>query len=271
MRARDWTLQYNLIWAAHSEPPTDCSCPEGYEPYNDECRKITINPASQPPGWNPQLLVSKTYNQYGMNGVKVFDSGYSIDGSGTYTLYKEGYDFWYNYDGYPYSGLNGPMNRCGLWTMGDATNGQQIGFAVCINIGADKTYYVGFGVDNYTTIRVDGTPVMAMDLVEDANTFRYWQVYPVVIKKGFHVLEVIGNNVSSIAAVGVQIYDATVAQLLGVTSQSELNPYLIFDSADVIGDYHTLGDGAYDISSDSALVLCDGTPYYRKIEYENCQ
>jgi hypothetical protein len=271
MRARDWTLQYNLIWAAHSGQPTDCNCPEGYEPYNGECRKVTTEPAVQPPDWNPRLLVSKTYNQYGMYGMRVYNPGYNLDGTGTYTTYKIGYDFWWNYDGYPGSGLSGPMNRCGLWTEGNAQAGQQIGFSVCINIGADKIYYVGYGVDNYTTIRVDGVPVMAMPEISDANTFRYWHVYPVHVKKGFHVLEVIGSNVASIAAVGVQIYDATIQQLLTVTNQSELIPYLVFDSANLIGEYHTLGDGAYDILTDYALVLCDGTPHYRKVEYQNCQ
>lgn len=270
MRARDWTLQYNLIWAAQSEPPVDCNCPEGYAPYNDECMKISTKSAVKPQGWNPLQLVHKTYNQYGMYGMRIYNEGYLPDGTGTFTTYKDGYDFWWNHDGYPSSGKSGPMNRCGLWTT-VATNYQKIGFSVCFNVGAGKTYYVGFGVDNYTTIRIDGKPVMSMPAQSNANTFRLWHVYPVFIKKGFHVIEVIGNNAQSIAAVGVQIYNATLPQLLGVTSQQELLPYLVFDSADVISHYHTLGDGAYPIDPEYALVLCDGQPYYRNVEYKPCQ
>lgn len=270
MRLRDWTLQYNLIWAAHSEPPTNCACPDGYKPYNEECLKETIVPALQPPDWNPMVLVRKQYNQYGMYGMKLFDEGYPLNGAGDYTLYKDGYDFWWNYSGYPYQGLDGPMNRCGLWTQ-VCSAGQQMGFSVCFNVGADKTYYVGFGVDNYTTIRIDGEAVLIMDPIENATTFRYWHVYPVRIKKGFHVLEVIGNNKSSIAAVGVQIYDVSVAQLLAVSDHQQLESYLVFDTEKLIGQTHTLGNGAYSIEAEYSLVLCDGTPYYRKVEYTPCQ
>lgn len=279
MRLRDWTLQYNLIWAANEKPPTDCVCPEGYEPYQDECRKVTTKPAVKPDDWNPMGLVEKpgvgypgNYNAYGFRFYNSdFDIGSSMWDSTKYTNYYKPseYLYWWNSDLGNGNGHIGPMNRAALWTTSTFSN-QSIGFATCINIGETKTYYVGIGVDNYMSIRVDGTYLINMAPIEDFIPFRYWHMYPIEIKKGFHILEVVGSNKSSIASVGIQIYDATPTQLLAVTSDAELAPYLVFDSANEIGNYHTLGDYAYPIDPDYALVTCDGTPYYRNVEYQPC-
>jgi len=277
MRLRDWTLQYNLIWAANEKPPTECICPEGYEPYQEECRKVSTKPATQPPDWDQMELIAKPAPDYGLNGMRIYNSDYNIGGSMTDSSKYTAYDYvscpeyWYNFEGWPGDGTpdKGPMNRCALWTSA-YSNGQSIGFSVCVNIGETKTYLIGIGVDNYMSFRIDGSYFLNMDSIENDVTFKWWHVYPLVIKKGFHVIEIIGHNVTNIAAVGIQIYDATPAELLSVTSDTELSPYLVFDSKNEIGNYHTLGNYAYPIDSDYALVLCDGTPYYRKVEYTEC-
>ena len=61
-------------------------------------------------------------------------------------------NYWKNYDN---SEGNGPMNRCALWTE-NYTSYSNIGFSVCVNIGATKTYYIGIGVDNFISMRIDG-------------------------------------------------------------------------------------------------------------------
>lgn len=279
MRLRDWTLQYNLIWAANRIPPTDCECPEGYEPYQDECRMVTTKPAVKPADWNPMVLQAKPSvgdpGYFGYYGFRFYNADYALTGSMTdsskYTQYYRdtNYPYWWNASHHGYPSEIGPMNRCCLWTS-SASSGQSVGFSVCFNVGETKTYYVGIGVDNYMSMRIDGQYIIDMPVVSEFYTFRYWHIYPVTIKKGFHVLEVVGSNGYSIAAVGIQIYDATPAQLLTVNSDAELAPYLVFDSKEEIGNYHTLGDYAYPIDAEYALVLCDGNPYYRKVEYTDC-
>ena len=136
----------------------------------------------------------------------------------------------------------------------------------------EKTYLIGFGVDNWVSIRVDGQYVLDMEPIESANTFRYSNVYPLTIKKGIHVIEIIARNRVSIAANGAEIYDATKEQLKLVTNEEELAPYLLFSTKTLVGTYTNLGTNGYEILEDYALVLCDGDPpYYRKVEYTNCQ
>ena len=265
---RDWTLQYSLLPAATQEETTDCICPVDWEPYDGECRKISTLPTIQPPAFTPLLLVTKTYAQYSQYGVKFFDPGYDIGGIGTYEVWgDDAIKFWKNTNLQIDEGV---MNRTGLWTTTSASN-QEIGFASCFNVPTEKTYLIGFGVDNFVSIRVDGVYVMDMESIESANTFRYWNVYPVTIKKGIHVIEIIARNRTSIAAIGAEIYDVTKEQLKLVTSAEELEPYLIFSTKDLVGEYTNLGTNGYEILPYYALVLCDGDPpYYRKVEYTPC-
>ena len=265
---RDWTLQYSLFWAASQKENTDCICPVDWEPYNGECRKISTLPTIQPPDFTALLLVTKTYAQYSQHGIKFFEPGFDIGGTGTYEWWgDDAIKFWKN------TNLEldkGAMNRTGIWTETSAS-GQEIGFASCFNVPIEKTYLIGFGVDNWVSIRVDGVYVLDMEEIESANTFRYWTVYPVTIKKGIHVIEIIARNKSSIAAIGAEIYDATISQLKQVTNAAELEPYLLFSTKDLVGEYTNLGTNGYEILEDYALVLCDGNPpYYRKIEYTPC-
>ncbi len=284
---RDWTLQYSLLWAAFQEETVNCDCPDGYEPYNDECRKISTLPTQQPPTFTPLQFTQKTYGQYSWYGVKWYEPGYALNGVGAYERWEDPNNgfYWHNFYN-SYSITAGVMNRTAVWATPpypETTTNQVIGFSTCINVPVTKTYLVGFGVDNYCSIRVNGKYIMKMDEQENANTFRYWHVYPVELKKGIHVLEIIAANKSSIAAIGAEIYNATVDQLKAVTNDAELEPYLIFSTKYlrpklVDGSwefsYTNLGTGnwGYEILEDYALVLCDGNPpYYRKVEYTDCQ
>ena len=257
------------------DPPT-CVCPTGYSVYEGTCRKVSILPTTQPPSFTPLLLVAKTYLQYSWYGVKIYNAGYSTNGSGTSTLYTftSPDNFWQNND----SALDeGAMNRTAIWTASSYSY-QQIGFSQCLDIAVEKTYLVGFGVDNYVTIKVDGEAVMDMAPVEDSVTFRYWHVYPVTIRAGFHILEVIAKNSESIAAVGVEIYDCTPAQLMATKTQAQLDSYTVFSTKDlrpvgtnpIVYSYTYSGTDGYPVIDGYSLVMCDGTPYYQKIEYSPC-
>jgi len=249
------------------DPPT-CVCPTGYSVYEGTCRKVSVLPTEQPPAWTPLRLIAKSYLQYSWYGVKIYNAGYNTNGSGTNTLYTFASpdNFWQNND----SQLDeGAMNRTAIWTA-SSYDYQKIGFSQCLDITAEKTYLVGFGVDNYLEIKVDGEAVMDMAPVEDSVTFRYWHVYPVTIRAGFHILEVIAKNVRSIAAVGVEIYDCTPAQLMATKTQAQLDSYTVFSTKDLAGTYTYSGTDGYPIVEGYSLVMCDGTPYYQKIEYSPC-
>jgi len=107
MSLRDWTLQYNMIWAAMAQPPGDCLCPQGYESVGDECMKVSTKPAGDP-DFTPLKLVPYTYTWYSDFGTLIYDPLYNPDGTGSSTRYYGG-------NGYPFWEANpgeGPMNRC---------------------------------------------------------------------------------------------------------------------------------------------------------------
>jgi hypothetical protein len=247
--------------------PPSCNCPDEYSPFGDECRKVSIEDVEDPPPFTPLQLIAMPFYQYTTLGVKVF-STYNLDGSGTSVLHTfPGDNFWQNNLG---NYVDGAMNRTGIWTA-NRYNGQKIGFSHCIDIEEEKTFLVGFGVDNYVTIKVDGIPVMEMAPIENAVTFNYWYVYPVTIKAGFHILEVIASNVEWEAAIGMEIYDCTPDELMGTETQAELDPYTVFSTKDLFNKYTYSGTDGYPIREGFSLVMCAETPYYLKIEYADCE
>ncbi len=266
MSLRDWTLQYSLLWAAAQQEPGDCLCPEGYTSTGEECMKVSTLPTQQPPGFTPLLLVPYGYYRYSVFGTRIFDPGYNLDGTGSYVQYSD-LPFWHNAN---QSSNQGPMNRCSLWAE-TYYNYQQIGFAVCVNIPTHKTYLVGFGVDNHVDIRVDGTPIVQMIPQEVATTFNYWHVYPVPIRKGLHIIEIIAYNRTSIAAIGAEIYDATPAELMAIDNVQDLDRVIVFSTKNMVGELTNLGTNGYPVAEGYALATCFGhPPFYRKVEYTDC-
>ena len=266
MRLRDWTLQYSLLWAAVQDIEGDCICPEGYESVGDECMKVSTLPTEQPPGFTPLQLVKYGYHRYSVFGTVIYDAGFNLDGTGSFTFYED-LPFWHNKG---QSSTLGPMNRCSLWTE-TYYNYQQIGFAVCVNIPKDRTYLIGYGVDNHVTIRVDGMPVIQMIPQEVAATFNYWNVYPVSIRKGLHIIEIIAYNQTSIAAVGAEIYDATPQELMAIDNMQDLEAITVFSTRNMVGELTNLGTNGYPVVEGYALAICFGhPPFYRKVEYTDC-
>jgi hypothetical protein len=58
-----------------------------------------------------------------------------------------------------------------------------------------------------------GFPGIGEDL-----TFKFWHIYPVNLSAGDHVIEIIGHNDASVAAMGAEIYNLTSAQIQAATS-----------------------------------------------------
>ena len=256
--------------------PPSCICPDEYSPVNGECQKISIEDVEPPSSSLPFYMVRNPV--YTKHGVKIYDSNFNLDGTGNYTLYQFDSDntFWHNFNNAVFQGV---MNRTAIWVEPHSDN-QVVGFSKCIDIAEEKTYLVGIGVDNFIDITLDGKSIVAMpDDTDDTFTFDYWHVYPVTIKPGFHIIQVVATNQSSVAAVGIEIYDCTPEQLMETETQVELDPYVIFSTQDlrpvgtdpVVYSYSYLGTNGYEVREGWSLVMCAETPYYRKIEYLPCE
>jgi len=265
---RDWTLQYSMLWAAaQNELPDDgCNCPEGFTANGEECEKVSTKPTIQPPTFTALRLIKVFLWKSNINGTYIYNPGFGLNGAGSKTLYTNN-PFWRNI---LQNEVDGAYNRCAIWSQ-TYSNYQQIGFSVCINIPTTKTYLVGFGVDNFATVRIDSVEVIKWTAnVEEA--FRYWHVFPVTIKKGLHVMEIIGINYTLVAAIAAEIYDASPSQLMAISNVPDLDAVTIFSTKNMVGKYTNLGTNGYPIDSEYALVECMGNPpFYRKVEYANCE
>lgn len=246
-------------------------CPVGWTlaPDGSYCFKIDSVVATPPLGGTPALAVAATSGDYTACGSFIYNPGYAIDGTGAGNPIPSSNPFWKTTGdclGGGDAGV-GPLNRCGVWTSVELSN-QFIGFSECFTIPTTKTYYLGVACDNYATIKIDGVTVINQSEVAlnaqhgiSGSTFKMWHIYPIVLTAGFHIIEMIGNNVSAIAGFGAEIYDNTIPEILAALSYSSLN--LIFSTKDKRGEPIELGnlDLGYLCPSGYSLNTCD-PPYY---------
>lgn len=262
-------------------------CPSGFILSEDKssCFMSEETAATPPTNSENAVAVSGPNNfYYGIFGTLIFDPGYNVNGTGSFTQISYSNPFWVNGAGYPHfpsvSDTAGPLNRAGVWSSTVASP-QQIGFSVCIEAPEDGTYYVAMGCDDIGQVNVDGATVILQDrnalktfiqangyaypggLDPNQVTFNFWYVYPVFLTKGSHVIELIGNNTSGTvpgaAAIGCEVYNLTSAEIQAATSYVDMGAGLIFSSKDYIGRPIQLGTGGigYTCPPDYSLKYCE--------------
>ncbi len=255
--------------------PTTC-CPPGYITLSNGCELIEQTPATPPAVLD--YIVKTGYITYTTRGSAIFNLGWNINGTGVRTLIPSTNAWWWNN---PSNAFDGPMNRSSIW-VGTPTSNQEVGLSVRINIPVTKVYYIGVGCDNYSIIKVNGVTVLSQDLgalnimwgnsTLDNNGFLYWYIYPLTLVEGTNNIQIIGHNNDGPAGFGIQVYDATPSELIAVTSEIELVPYLLFSSEDSVGDPVYVGTNAYTCEDPTYGVALDevGNPICVRISRYNC-
>lgn len=245
-------------------------CPSGWTlaPDGSYCFQIDSIVATPPTGGVAQIAVAASLIPYSSCGSFIYNPGYAIDGTGAGVPVNPSNPFWKNAgDCTGANAIDGPMNRCALWTAVASSN-QQVGFSVCINIPSTKTYYLGVGCDNNAIIKVDGVVIIQQSEsavnAQHGNTgscFKVWHIYPITLTSGFHIIEMIGNNISGDAGFGAEIYDNTPSEIQSAIAYSGLN--LIFSTKDKRGQPIEIGSGGtgYSCPSGYSLNSCD-PPFY---------
>jgi hypothetical protein len=193
-------------------------------PYDDNTCYSEVTASAIPPS-NPIPLLAKGSIVYSDFGTQFFAPGFNTNGTGTVQTTSVTQNIWRRTQGG--SVINGPLNRCALWTTGNAPFYTWLGFSACLTgVTTKKTYYVGIGADNNYRLVLDGVVILNTiggPLDNNVDAFKWWHVYPVEIGGGNHTLELYGENNGSIAGFGCEIYDNTLEQLTGFTSVSQLN------------------------------------------------
>lgn len=262
--------------------PLSACCPAGYELTDDAsvCYKVEeIN--ATPPSGAVDTLDEANFGSYSICGSYIYEVGWNINGTGAATQIPLTNAFWRNGSGtcvFDGNFIDGPLNRTGVWAL-PAQSNQDIGFSVCVDLPATKTYYIGIGCDNYAIIKVDGQTILQQNDIalaaqyggDIAAPFKVWHIYPVTLTAGPHVIEMIGHNVDPPAGMGCEIYDATPAELIAADGYEDLGAQLIFSSKDYIGEPVQLGtqNAGYTCPEGYALAACADPIKCRKILYTN--
>lgn len=239
-------------------------CPIGYTLSDDlsYCFKDEITEATPPS--SSELLVHKTDNAYNTCGSYIYAAGYNVNGTGTSTQITLANAFWKNggtcVDN---NSTDGMMNRAGVWSTTQSNN-QTVGFARCVTITEEKTYYIAICADNLAIINLDGVNIITQDETAlntqysvGGSCFKINHIYPILLVPGERILECVGKNITGPAAIACEIYDNTAAEIIAATSYGDLN--LIFSSKDEIGNPVPLGsDGiGYSCPSGFGLQFCE--------------
>ena len=221
--------------------PTDCpsncsECGPSYSAYSEnQCYSLDVVPSTEP--LTPWSLVPKTLSAYSNRGSYVYDPGYSVSGftnvSGGDFIILPFNTLWKNNNNI----TDGPLNRCAIWTTSPSSQPFNIwlGFSKCINIESTNTYYIGIGGDNHFRLVVDGNTIVNTRLAianywytnspisQTNKPFRRWNIYPIILNSGNHIIEVYGWNDQSEAGFGCEIYNNTLLELQGAATLSDLD------------------------------------------------
>jgi hypothetical protein len=237
-------------------PITRTTCAPGYTLINNQCVRVT---STSPIESGTVVNLTRTpFEVYGSLGTKVYNTAST---AATFTLLNTNNSFWIRTaspenwntltaaEKQAYDLTNGPVNRLAVWGNNNGANlnnynhdgvdllpvNQWIGFDVCINIQATKTYYVAIAGDNQYRFSLDGTVILSETGSSTAN-FNYLHIYPVTITAGSHILRVEGLNTGQKAGFGCEVFDLsdlpggqTVVDFLnGQTNYDNLNARVIF-------------------------------------------
>lgn len=176
---------------------------------------------------------------WNMFGGRLFAPGYPISGDGVRAVdIIDAYVWKSNMDI-----TRSRMNIAGIWSSTPTPAYEKIGFARKIFTPVAKTVFVGMAADNAFTFRLNGEVLVSVEtgMLENNPNFNYWNMYPVQLLAGDNYIEMLGWNFSDQAGFAAEIYDCTQAQLVAVTTESELEPYIIFSTRDIIGENFDLG------------------------------
>jgi hypothetical protein len=221
-------------------------CPYGWQVSPDglTCTKVsTLAPISTD---LRVYVASSKHPAYSVFGSKLYDS-YDVGGDGPYTRLPLN-KYWSNtladdgiflYD-WP-APTDGPMNDAGIWVDNDNDGivdplelGKEISFGFTLTIKEEKVYYFGIGGDNVIRLNVNGVLYINKNDIL-ADNFRFWHIYPIVLKSGYNLINITGRGDGFINdSVAVKVYDAvTPFQLISATNDEEAG--VIFTTKSLIG------------------------------------
>ena len=246
-------------------------CPSGYTSNinQDGCTKIVTTGATYN-GSGTTILHGDTDNNYASYGTYFYPD---ISKIGPYPLYYTGGTL-YNQSGGTVTALNisnsvqnnsfwynsgnttdGRLNKIGL----SALTGTYVGFSKCLDIASGGTYYIGLASDNDCEFKVNGDLIVYLDNAQFEN-FKIWNVFPVTLKSGKNIIEMLGKNDGGHSSFGAEVYQPnSYATLTGATTTGSTQANVIFSTLSYVGKTWDIGTSVgYSCPTGFALDVCSG-------------
>lgn len=123
------------------------------------------------------------------------------------------------------TGSNGRLNIVGAQM---SHNNSILGF--CFDLDEAKELYIGVGGNSDMYIEINGMRFCELDNLSGFS--QNWSLFPFVFNAGVNNIRI---RVWGSSTFGVEIYDATFAQLSTATTNAQIDSYLIFSTKDYIG------------------------------------
>jgi hypothetical protein len=176
---------------------------------------------------------------------------------------------------------NGRLNNVGVWgTPATSPNnpvGEFIGFSFCLDIDVSGTYLIGLSADNRSRFRINGELIYTSEPLNTGNNadLRLWRVFEYELMSGQNIIEMEAINDGAQASFGCEVYSGTVQQISGYTTESQLEPHILFSTKDY--RYETNGNvvklfdlgesSGYSCPTGYTLDNCTDTPFCIKTIY----
>lgn len=160
------------------------------------------------------------------------------------------------------------LNKVGVFTTVTPNPvNEWIGFSFCQVLTETKTYYIGIAGDDVYRLTINGNLVINHDYIAGFNngySFSSWKIIPITLTAGTNIILAEVYNFGGAATLGFEIYDATLPQLLAVTTANgtpgptDLEQYIIFSTKDMIGQPWDTGiNSGYSCPAGYSLNTCE--------------
>jgi hypothetical protein len=265
-----------------------CGCPPGYTIDSlGNCSKVTNVPSVL----NPTIYITgpgSLNNGYGRMGAVfyedvTFKSWPIVAGPGSFTTVTPLYDsnlvpilvtnqvqnpVWgENPYGAGYADYR--LNKVGVFsTVTPSPVNEWIGFSFCQVLTETKTYYIGIAGDDVYRLTINGNLVINHDYIPGFNngySFSSWKIIPITLTAGTNIILAEIYNFGGAATLGFEIYDATLPQLLAITTANgtpgptDLDQYIIFSTKDMLGQPFDTGiNSGFSCPNGYSLNTCEG-------------
>lgn len=166
------------------------------------------------------------------------------------------------------SGSNGRLNEVGI--QANVPLQEWVGFTHCMTVtDLNKTFNIGFAADDDVKIKINGADLVTM-LQSTQWSHTHWHVFEVELNTGINVIEVMFRNTGNIGCFGMEIYQATQAQLMAMTTGSALQAVTIFSTITKVGSEFQLGTTlGYSCPEGYVLEYCsNGSPMCSRVELQ---